>query len=92
MDRKKGNKRQPGILVEYKELGTISMDELIQAIITDIHVLRDDFNAKFTTGVRLILPVTNEYGELIDLKKSNGQKISKFDTNHYRPSCLDYDM
>lgn len=92
MDKKKGNKRQSGILIEYRGLGTVSMDELLQALITDIHVLRDDYNAKFTTGVRLFLPITNEYGEHIDIKKPSGERLSKFDTVHYRPTCLDFEM
>ena len=92
MEKKRNKKRHSGgVLIEYKGLGTISMDELIQAVITDINVLKDNYNAKFVTDVRLLLPFTNEYGERIDLKRMSGEKISKIDTNHYRPSCLDYE-
>lgn len=89
-DDKKRN-RNPGLMIEYQELGTISIDELAQAILTDINALKDIYNVRYVTGVRMRIPVTNEYGEAIVVRRTGGGTLLKIDTHHYRPHCLDYD-
>lgn len=81
-----------GLLIDYKELGTISIDELAHAVIEDIQALKDIYNIRYVTGVRLRLPVTNEYGERLKVRRPTGGYIYRMDTHHYRPACKDYDL
>lgn len=80
------------ILIEYRGLGTVSMEELAHALIADLHAIRDEFNVKFCSNVRLRIPVTNEYGEPLVPRRDCGTQVSKIDSFHYRPFCLDYDL
>ena len=52
-------KKDYALLIEYKALGTICIEELCQAILEDLHALRDNHNVRFVTGVRLRIPATN---------------------------------
>lgn len=80
------------LLIEYRGLGTITIDELAHAIMEDIQTLKEEFNVRYVTGVRLHLPVTNEYGDPLRLKRPGGGKLRHIDTHHYRPACLDYKL
>ena len=84
-------RKDHAILIEYAALGTISIEELCHAIIEDLHALRDNFNVKYVTGVRLRVPATNEYGDPLRVRRESGASISRIDTHHYRPACMDYD-
>lgn len=58
-----------GLTISYKELGTISMEELKHAILADIVALQDIYNVQYVTAPRLKLFVTNEYGEKIRVRR-----------------------
>lgn len=92
MGKKNKDDKQNGLLIEYRELGTISIDELCHAVIADIQALKDIYNVRFVNGARLRLSVTNEYGERLDVHRPAGGKIYRIDTHHYRPACKDYDL
>lgn len=93
MTKKRDNKKQDALFIDYKELGTISIDELAQAIYTDIQALKDIYNIHYVTASRIKLPVTNEYGDpLVVHRPDGGGKISRMDTHHYRPACIDYEL
>ena len=79
--------------IDYKTLGTISLDELKQALWEDIQALHDEFDVSFVKGVKLIVPATNEFGDPVDVhRRSNGHRIKRIDTHHYHPACLDYKL
>ncbi len=92
MARKRNNRRQEAVFIDYKELGTISIDELAQAVYTDIQALKDIYHVKFVTGPQIKLPVTNEYGDTRVIRHPEGHLINRMDTHHYRPACRDYDL
>ena len=84
--------KDDALIIEYKALGTITIEELAHAIMEDIQALKSDHNVRFVTGVRLRLPVTNEYGEPLRVRRPSGDWMQRIDTHHYRPACLDYDL
>lgn len=92
MSRKNKDDKQNGLMIEYRELGTISLDELCHAVIADIQALKELYNVRFVNGARLRLSVTNEYGEQLDVRRPNGGRVFRIDTHHYRPTCKDYDL
>ena len=55
-------KKTDPVEIDYKTLGTIPLDELKQAIWEDIEALREEFGVSFVTGVKLVVPATNEFG------------------------------
>lgn len=81
-----------GLLIEYRQLGTVSIDEFRDAIIEDINALKEHYNVQYITGARLRLPVTNEYGDRMEVRYQQGRKVYRIDTHHFRPSCMDYDL
>ncbi len=86
------NKTDP-VLIDYKSLGTIALDEFKQALWDDIQALHEQFGISFVKGAKLIVPATNEYGDPVSVKRlSNGQRVSRLDTHHYRPACMDYKL
>ena len=92
MKRRGRGKKENGLIIEYRELGTISIDELCQAVITDIKALKDIYGISYVKSARLRLPVTNEYGEHRDVYHPAGRKMLRMDTHHFRPSCKDYEL
>ena len=82
--------KDDALVIEYKELGTIHIDELAHAIIEDIQALKDDYNVRFVTGMRLRIPVTNEYGESLRVSRPGGKPVFRMNNHNYRPAGLDY--
>ena len=79
--------------IDYKKIGTIPLDELKQALWEDIEALRNEFGVSFVTGVKLVIPATNEFGDPVAVRRlSNGATVKQIDTHHYRPACLDYKL
>lgn len=85
-------KNDHGLVIEYRFLGTISIDEFAQAVFTDLQVLKDQFNVRYVTAPRIRVPITNEYGDRLQLKAPTGGTVERFDTHHYRPACKDYEL
>jgi hypothetical protein len=86
-------KTDPIVVVDYKKLGTIALDELTQALWEDAQMLREEFGVSFVTGVKLLVPATNEYGDPLLVKRlSTGAPVKHLDTHHYRPACIDYKL
>lgn len=85
-------KKDHALIIEYKALGTISVDELRHALLEDLAAIQEDFNVQFVTDVRIRIPVTNEYGDTLRVLRETGALVNRIDTYHYRPSCLDYDL
>lgn len=81
-----------GLLIEYREIGTVSIDEFTHALLEDMQALKDIYNVQYITGARLRLPVTNEYGERLKVRRPAGGQIYRIDTHHFRPACKDYDL
>lgn len=81
-----------GLLVEYRHLGTVSIDELKQAIFTDLECLRDIYGVEYVTAPTMKIFATNEYGEGRPIKRPDGSKLMRIDTHHYRPACKDYNL
>ncbi len=81
-----------GLTISYRQLGTISIDELLQALIQDVHALRDVYNIQYVKSPRLRLFATNEYGEEVRVRRPTGGPVNYLDTHHYRPACKDYDL
>lgn len=92
MSNTKGPFEPHGLTIGYKELGTISIEEMTDALIEDMKALRDIYNVRYVTGSRLRLYVTNEYGESRKVMRPGGGTARYLDTHHFRPSCLDYDL
>ena len=70
MTKKTKDDKMPGLMIEYRELGTISIEEMTHAIIQDLQALQEIYNVEYVTGARLRIPVTNQYGELKSKKFS----------------------
>lgn len=81
-----------GLTVSYKALGTISIDELRDAVVEDMHALRDIYNIRYVKDIRIKIVATNEYGEEVRIRRPGGGPIYYMDTHHYRPSCMDYEL
>ena len=92
MSTKKGYFGPEGLTIAYKELGTISIDEFMQAVIADVNALKDIYNVRYVKAPRIKLFVTNEYGEPVRVRRPTGGTINFMDTHHYRPACKDYDL
>ena len=92
MSKNKDSFEPGGLTIVYNELGTISIDEFKQAVITDINALKDIYNVRYVKAPRIKLFVTNEYGEPIKIKRPTGDTIDFMDTHHYRPACKDYEL
>jgi hypothetical protein len=92
MKKNRGPFEPDGLTISYKELGTISIDELAHALLEDIQALKDIYNVQYVKAPRLKLLVTNEYGEEIKVRRPGGGRIYYMDTHHYRPACKDYDL
>jgi len=92
MSKKKGSFEPKSLLIAYKELGTISIDEFQQAIIADLQALKEIYNVQYVKAPRLKINATNEYGEPVRVRRPVGGYIYYMDTHHYRPSCKDYDL
>ena len=70
-------KNKPIVEIDYKNLGTIKIDELKQALWEDIEALKDQFGVSYVTGVKLLVPATNEYGDPLLVKRlSTGAAVS----------------
>lgn len=81
-----------GLVIAYKQLGTISIDELRDALIEDIQTLKDVYNVRYLKNARLKLFVTNEFGEELKVRRPGGGRVHYLDTHHFRPACKDYDL
>lgn len=90
--REDKERKKNGVLIDYRELGTISIDELAHAIIEDIQAMKEIYNVRYVKGPHLRLPVTNEYGEQVSVYRPSGGKIHRIDTHHFQPACRDYDL
>lgn len=92
------SKRKPingpkGFTILYKQLGTISAEELLDALIEDIKAIQEDFDVAYITGGYLRLYVTNEYGDEVPVRRHRrGGRVLAIDTYHFRPACRDYDL
>lgn len=81
-----------GLTMEYKLLGTISIDELAHALWDDIQILKTIYNVRYVKEPRLKIVVTDEYGEEIKVRRPAGGYVHFLHTHHYRPACKDYDL
>lgn len=73
-------------------MGIMTLDELKQAIWTDLQVLKDIYDVKYIKGPMLKLHLTDQFGEAAPLKSlSDGKPIYRMHTRHFRPACQDYE-
>jgi hypothetical protein len=49
MGSNKGPIEPGGLTINYKELGTISIEEFAHALLADIHALRDGYNVRYVS-------------------------------------------
>jgi hypothetical protein len=47
---------------------------------------------QYVKGPRLKLFVTDEYGEMIKVRRPGGGYVYYLHTHHCRPACKDYDL
>lgn len=92
MRKSKGPFEPRGFTVDYKELGTISLDEFVQAVIADAKALSELYNIEYVTAPRVRFVPTNEYGEEVRVIRPTGGRVFRIDTHHYRPACKDYEL
>jgi len=92
MDKGKSFKDRNIATIEYKTLGTISVEQLAQALWEDIKALQEFYGVKFVTGAKLEIPATNEYGDPLPVRHPDGHIVRRYATHHYRPACLDYQL
>jgi hypothetical protein len=64
----------------------------MQAMYTDIQILKDQYNIRFVRAPRLKIFATNEYGDQIKVRRPAGGSLHSIDTHHYRPACKDYGL
>lgn len=80
------------MVIEYRSLGTMSIDEFRKAIWTDLEILKDLYNVKYVRAPRLKIPITDKFGDHVALKRPDGKHIHRLATHHFRPACQDYDL
>jgi hypothetical protein len=59
-------KSDPIVEIDYKNLGTIALDELKQALWEDIEALRDQFGVSYVTGVKLLLSIAGRLSAFVE--------------------------
>ena len=91
MSRLKSNEPE-GFLISYSKIGTVSIEELRNALIEDIHVLKDLYNIHYLRGARLKIFATDQYGREVKVRNAEGKKVYFLDTHHFMPACKDYDL
>jgi|GEM_PF-1199127 len=92
---KKSRKRPSGpqpATFEYKELGTVAVDQLAHALWEDIRALKDFYGISFVTGAKLIIPATNGYGDPVTIKHPDGRTMTRIATHAHTPACYDYKL
>lgn len=92
MSKKKLKKNSAGFTVDYSKMGVITIDELKQALWTDLQILKDERRVKYIKAPRLKLQPTDENGEPVPVRGQDGKALHRMHTNHYRPACMDYDF
>lgn len=80
------------VMFEYHRLGTVSLDELRQAIFTDFEVLKDEQNVRFVKEATVRFAVTDEHGQTRPLKKRDGKKVQRQETHYHKPVCKDFEL
>ncbi len=85
-------RKDHALIIEYKALGTISVEELMHALMEDLFAIQEDFHVRFVKDVRIRIPVTNEYGDILRVLGETGASINMINTYHYRPACRDYEL
>ena len=81
-----------GLTISYKELGTITIDELAHAVWEDIQTLKDLYNVRYVRPLRLKIYLTDQFGDEIKLRMPGGGNKHFMRTCHYRPACIDYEL
>lgn len=93
MTRRQQSYRPPFLTVDYSLMGIMTLDELKQAIWTDLEVLKETYNVKYIKAPMLKLNLTDQFGEAAPLKSlKDGRPIYRMHTRHFRPACQDYDL
>lgn len=93
MAKKTPNKEPPILTVDYAKMGTMTIDELKQALWADLQVLKEHYAVKYINAPKLKLQVSDEFGEAHALRgRDTGKPIYRLHTCHYRPACMDYDF
>ena len=90
--KKRGSFDPDGLTIDYRALGTISIDELAHALIEDIQALKEIYHIQYVRRPRLRFLPTDEYGDPVRVRRPAGGTIRYMDTHHYRPACKDYDL
>lgn len=80
------------LTIDYRMLGTISIAEFKQALLTDLAALEDDLGIAYLKAPRLTIPITNEYGDPISFSALTDRSRRWIDTHYYRPACKDYEL
>jgi len=80
------------LTIDFEKLGTICIDEFQQAFIEDMAGVKEFYGVRFVTAPTLRIPVTNEYGDPLIVRGPTGRLITRLDTHHYHPACLDYKL
>lgn len=80
------------LIVNYANLGTMNIDELVHALVADVKTLKDNYNIQFVRDTRLKLFATNEYGDDVRIVRPEGGILRYMRTSHFRPACLDYKL
>lgn len=86
MGRRKRPTPHDGLTLLYKELGTISIEEMAHAIIEDLNVLRDTYNVRYVRSSRLKLIVTDEHGEAVRVRRPGGGTVSSLYLHEISPA------
>ena len=85
-------KKKCHLTIDYKRLGTVSDRELIDALISDIHMIHEDYGVRFFRNAKLVIWASDEWGDPRSFTRHNGEQMNRLDSTHYRPACLDYDL
>mgnify|MGYP006283851959 CR=1 FL=1 len=80
------------MMLEYRALGTVTLDELRQAIFTDFECLKDEHNVRYVKEAVVRFAVTDEYGQSRTVKRKDGSKLQRMETNYHRPVCKDFEL
>lgn len=92
MSRKKSGKKPAGITVDYAKMGVMTIEELKQALWTDLQILKDERRVKYIVAPRLKLQPTDESGDPVPVRGRDGRTLHRMHTSHFRPACMDYDF
>ena len=76
--------------VEFMRPDLVSVEELLQGIYEDIHILQDADGVEYVKGSSLILPIVNKHGDMMNVIDSDGRAVTKINSHAYKNAAWEF--